>query len=204
MNENKISIFLKLFYIVTSIGTITHEIAHVSACYITKTKIKKKCFFRVPKNNTDSLGYVDHENVTGYMSFFLVTISPFFVGSFLSIISYIIMLHLIFIKSNPYTPYVFLWLGFSFGLFALPSRSEFWDFNKYSLGVFNAYTVGIKHRLCFSKKEDILSLLYLAITVPIMVFIELVYSTDYKIYTELMYSLFLLLIALVICSISLL
>ena len=204
MNQNKISLFLKLFYIVTSIGTITHEIAHVLACCITKTEINKICLFRVPKNNTDSLGYVDHENVTGYMSFFLVNISPFFVGSFLSIISYIIMLYLIFIKSSPYNPYVFLWLGFSFGLFALPSRNEFREFDKYALGVLDVYMVGIKLRLCFSNKQDILSLLHLSITAPIIIFIELVYSSDYKKYTELIYSLFLLLIALVICTISLL
>ncbi|MFZ3382421.1 MAG: hypothetical protein WA144_00700 [Candidatus Methanoperedens sp.] len=88
--KNKLSTFWVLFYIVTSIGTIAHEIAHAVTCsYITKTKITKIVYFQIPKYNTDSLGYVDHDNVNGYMNNFLVNISPFFVGTFLSVISYV-------------------------------------------------------------------------------------------------------------------
>jgi hypothetical protein len=197
MKKNKISTFWVLFYIVTSIGTITHEISHAAACYLTKpkTKINKVVIFQIPKDNTDRLGYVDHDPVNGYMNNFLVNISPFFVGTFLSVGSYCLVL----VESNSYLFYLFLWLGFSFGLFALPSRNEFWKFNKYSLDVFNIYIVAIKHRLCFSRKEDLLTLLSLVITVPIICFIELIYKIDKRYrYAEVIYSFFLFLIAFVI------
>jgi len=107
MDKNKISTFWRIFYIATSIGVIAHEITHILACFITKTKVKDKgiVLFKIPKYFGDAIGSVNNYGARGHKNRFLVNISPFFVVSFLSVMSY-----LIFIKFNSY---FFLWLGLS-------------------------------------------------------------------------------------------
>jgi hypothetical protein len=102
-------------------GTILHELSHVIICHIRNVHIINKCYFRLPTDTDIKMGFVEHEVPTKLIDSFLISFAPI---SLIFIALFLYYIAIIFNSQLNLWVIPILWLAFSIGSQALPSKSD--------------------------------------------------------------------------------
>lgn len=107
--------------VVTFLGIIVHEAAHVFFCRLRKVAVLDACYFQT----ADPPGYVIHEETSNFNSVFLISMGPFIVNTILCLAICLpaYMPLKIFNVEDPLS-YFMIWLGVSIGMHAIPSNQD--------------------------------------------------------------------------------
>ena len=97
-------------------GILSHEIAHLLACYVFGVEVHHGPSFSV---FTDSVS-LDHEPVNSFLADFGIAVAPFVVNTALVVVALAGMKRV----SGTSNAVVFLWLAVCFALTAAPSESD--------------------------------------------------------------------------------
>jgi len=128
-----------LVSIISFPGVIVHEYAHEKFCKLTGVKVKEVVYLRLG----NPMGYVVHEPATNFKQSFFITAAPFLVNSLFTVFFGIlfslvgVLLYYTLIPQNflNLLGFLFLWLGISMGIHAIPSSQDarnLWDFSRKS------------------------------------------------------------------------
>ncbi|MCK5589014.1 MAG: DUF3267 domain-containing protein [Candidatus Pacebacteria bacterium] len=121
----KIFLKLKLYFklLILSPGIVIHEFSHVVFCLISGVKIHKVRFFRL----SERAGYVKHSEPKDFIEAFLISFGPLFLNTLLSFLAFK-QFNLNFAEPKNL---LFLYLGITIALAAIPSDEDGDSFGKY-------------------------------------------------------------------------
>lgn len=126
----KLRFWIKL--LILSPGVVVHELAHAFFCIITGTKIYKMVIFQF----SEVAGYVEHQRANDIVSAFLISFGPLFLNT---VVAFVLFQKTNldfngwkeFIKSFNLESIIFLYLGISISLSAIPSDADGSSFGEY-------------------------------------------------------------------------
>ncbi len=113
----KLGYFMELFAgWLTFPGVILHEVSHKLCCDLAGIRVQEAKYFSLG----DPMGYVLHDKVTRYRDAYLITIGPFIVNTVFAMAMFVLPCF-----SLPFVvDIIFLWLGISFAVRAMPGDGE--------------------------------------------------------------------------------
>ncbi len=109
-------IYFYIKFLLLSPGVIVHELAHWLFCIIFDVKVYKVKLFRF----SEIAGYVEHEEATNIFSAFFVSFGPLFLNSFIAFV----LFQQFDLDFLDYKKMLFLYLGISIALSAIPSDED--------------------------------------------------------------------------------
>lgn len=93
-----------------------HELSHAFFCVMSGVKIHKIKLFQFGR----TAGYVYHDEPQKFFQGFLISFGPLILNTLLTLF----LFSLFHTPFNRFWPWIFVWLGFSFGLHAIPSSGD--------------------------------------------------------------------------------
>ncbi len=133
-----------VFAIITFPGIIVHEIAHRFFCDITKTAVYEIDYLNLSNfSTTGYLGYVKHKEAIGLRKNILINLGPLLLNTFFCVV--FTTPYAMSIAANAgnvlnFSHIFLLWLGFSIGVHALPSKQDIINLTKYISSYHNFFT----------------------------------------------------------------
>lgn len=114
-----------LIAIFTFPGIIFHEWSHELMCNLRDVSVEKVCYFQLD----DPVGYVIHETPSRFIDAFLISMAPFIISTFTSVIIFVLVgiftLNYHFTSNFSYFISIFsVWIGISIGMHAIPSQED--------------------------------------------------------------------------------